>query len=1096
MTKHTNPSKAYKALPKASREQYERLMGNKNVQVFVKGIATSLQLQENLNRILDKYLPATLFTNPYVAGSAKRLRHKLIALNKALETSLVIKEVKALTAIVAEQQEGAYHPYIVITNRDYTKYLSVLAMATPYPQSMVDIYTANGTLTDGSDLVDAVENIYNIYTRNCDPTSLTETSKGLDQVIDMVEEVFSVLSNANYITSVLEPSIDMLVFGTISKLNTGNKNVSMFMSPLLNAIVKKNGLIDDELFLKKGVFPSKVTSQDISQAYNKAMHLWWDMFNSIGLGDKMVYLDDRYYTVQFASAIINSIYANYYALFDKRAKASYSVYGFLPKRLRGTVQFTPYITHSASLKEADLGILGCCPVVDLDISSVHTATRMLPELLDVKAQAAARGHLVVSKMLGAQNGTIVELPLENYNCSSEEVQKYEAGIRAADAYKIVSKLNLSKTSYAGRYMDLTGRVYYKAPHSFYSPVENKSVRELVRTAQNVNHPAKVDFNAEFDNQNKLIWLRADFTKPENYLSERFSSITYQYFASFATVLGLKVSGAKDTQAVFNTVQEFFSEPLDGMSLADKSVYTNRAVIAKLWVFLKDSCKSFKYDAEVYAEAYKFLKVMFSELPKGTCTYTVAYDATSSVTQLVSLYCGEEGLMLGSNVIPSEDYVRDVYISITENFLMSKPEVLGKEFLSLSAAQRSDRLKEELPANRRIVKFAWMTLVYGSPVLFVKAYGEEGLKMFNEFISETYPKFAKFIRVFEGLWGNSDKYTYVGRNRLFGRIENYKAVMPDGFEFNYIPTKSVDIFCHPDFLKLKISVSQVGYDLKNPNIEYKDNKVRKASDRSFGANIIHSVDALIAHEVITLCEFLPQLHNFILGGLAASMYKGTPLYQIFDGLLAQAPNIDGYRMYDKEFLRKQYDAVRGNQTLFAMCQYVVDNKNKLMRALKQSRFVSAIWLIPFAGVALNYLGNLIYKDSSVFAELSKIADEFVSLMEESLVATFDENQKASSSETYMFLCNQFYNTVELLPKKSFSVTTIHDSFHVLPCYSEQLFNIVRLQYAKFAESDLIEYILKSFFGNDFVAKEHMNFLTHVEKYELSTRVMNSKFVVTF
>lgn len=1069
-----------------------KLVANKNVQAFAASLHVFVELQNNANKAFE------------VMSSIDDLASvgKVSTLVDVLANSRAVKVASEFYDILVEKKLAWLDPAFLVSNKDYTKYLSCMALASIVPNQVANTFTVNNSIVDGTSILTLCEDFAKLFEDE-------EEEEGKEQKRDdaKVDALFaqinqeasnliSLVHKANYFVSVFVPSIDLLIAGTMSKIASRHGRISMFMSQLLNIVIKYEGLTSDKLFLSKGIFSSEMQPEDVAGIYDQAMSIWFKLFTEVGLSDMLTYFDDSYFTVQFTPEVLNAISEDYLSLFDKKTKVSYDANGLLPAYARKeNSEFTAYVTHSATVDENDLGILGNHDTLNVDIDAVQALLHEVPSFYDSEEAAIAKGDLSVSQytQVNLSGGDDTVVTVKNYTCSLEEQRKYQADNLTAQAIQVLSHFDLTGRITVGRYFDLTGRVYYKAPHDYFSPVANKNIRELVRVAENVDKNYYIDYDAEFTSDGKLAWLHWNTLSmtTEELLDKSFESVSYPFFAALSTALDNKVT-YPCARSIFDSVQEFFAPALEGKSLEDKSTYT-KEVASSLWKFFKEKVKAHEYTQDVYAEAVKFLKVMFSELPYGRCSFTAAYDATSSVTQLISLYCGEVALMEGCNVIPSanglNDCVKDVYISITKAFLEAFPEILGEE---VTEAELVDKLK----ANRLLVKYAWMTYIYGSPVDFIKAYGEDGLEKFEQFLAKTYPAFSHYIQVFQKLWSNPRKYTFNGRNKFLGRIHSYNATMPDGFEFNYIPVKSVDVFC-PSFLKLKVTYPQVGYDLLNRDVKYSDNKNRKASDRSFSANITHSVDALFARETILMCEHLPKMYKLITSGFLEAATHYSNLRNAIEGitsfLASNGCRID-FSTISKKEARKLYYAVKTDANLYAKCEYVVKHQDKLFRALTESRFTSALWLIPFAGVALKELGKVFDRECSVFNELSKIAYKLMDKLYEDMCYAVSLDEKSTDNPFYFV--NQLFVTLSLLPEEDFKVITIHDSFHVLPMFSKSLFNIVRMQYAKYAESDLYEYILASFFGRDFVYTEEMSFLNQKQKQELSSKVYSAPFIVTF
>lgn len=1049
----------------------------------------------------------------YTASQATRnlvnkLRDKLCFVSdiNSETSSKAARLAYELSAIIQDKAPVQLMPYFLLTCRSNTAYLSDMVSMCMVPEAVERMFTTTNDyrLTDGSDLVTRLTDIVNQYAGS---KNVQRAVDGLVVFTNLLQKVLSALEEIDTRLSVLRPFNDSLVSGSLYKSATGVEDMSIYISPVLNTVIEKYpSSTTDALFLERGVYSSDLSKQDLKRMYGSAFDKLKSLLNEVGLASSLVQNSEKYFTLQYNPYLLKSVAPKYGKLFLKSLKASYDPNGFLPKALRKKSYKSTYVTHASHLGKSDVGILGT-DVVATDVAALHVIPSSFPDLLNTRGLAISRGHLTIAESFALDPVTNKYTKSEvcNYICSEEQLNKYKSSEVLGASFEIVYALNTSATSETLRYFDSVGRVYNKVCHDFYSPQSNKVFRDLVRPVHDVQHSDEgVDFNSEFDSDGKLVWVSWDPNmSAEEYLDKCFGSNSYQIFAEFATKLGLKVKGTSTITDVMEKVQTFFDKALGGLSLADKATYT-KDVASKLWVFLEDSHTRYEKEPEVYSGAIKFLKAMFSELPQNRCSFTVAYDATSSVTQIISIFLGDESLMEGSNVISNgSSNVEDIYIRITEEFLTAYPELLGEEYLQLPDQDKLAYLAKALMENRPIVKKGYMTFTYGSPVRFQEKYGKKGVEKFYQFLDEKYPNFGRFIRTFDDLWYSNYNYTFNFRTRSYGRREEYKVVMPDGFNFIYVPVKSVDFFCPPDEAKLKVSTSQVGYDLLNKNFEYTDGKNRKGTDRSFSPNMVHSIDALICRETILMCERLPQIYHLIFEGVYICVKKvfGSCALDWFGQLFRNAPSglIKGISsdLISKDEARKLYYSVVGNNKVYTMFKYIVAHKDALMTAMQYSRFVSALWLLPFAGVALLKLGSIFGKSGMVnplYASLANIAEEFLNNMVVGIQNTY--TQVSGSTETFMYMYNQFVGTLENLPKEPFSVTTIHDSFHIRPVHSKELFKVVRLQYAKYAESDLFEYLLGSFFGNDFVTNEGLNFVTHKDKVDISAKVFNSKFLVTF
>lgn len=1060
-----------------ARAQFAALRNNANVQAFAKYLEVFAKLQDNLEKVSSKELS---FVDSGLTFNAALLFQGVSTLLASLDKSKAVKLAKEFYSIIVSQDDASVHPLFLLTNKNDSSYLATMALASLFPTEVANVFTSNGKVTDGQTILADLSFALEHFKQDNDVMSCQVTLSGITQ---RISALIGAVDEANGLVSVLVPSFDLLLSDTMHKLLHHRGDLSSFLSPLLNIFVRED--TDDELFKERNVFSENTSPEQIAALNNLAMHKWFDCFVAVGLGDKICYFDDKYFVAQFTVDVIKPLAENYIALFDKSIKTAYDVQAILPLELRKSkYKPTSYITKAVKQDKSCLGIFGSYNNVKLNVSALNVLRNEAPILFDSHDVAKARGDLSVETVLPLDllDPSATPVELYTYNCSPEQVRKYEAGVQLEQGYNVMMSFGLEEVD-AYRYCDLTGRVYFQTPHHVFNPNGSKNTRELIRLHDDVVSNREVDFDSEFNSDDKLIWLDIPAqvsSDPASLMDFLLDSNTYQFFAEFSEVLGNKISDVSDVTKIFTSVQDFFADGLaDGQSLADKSSYT-KDVATSLWKALKAKINRMEYEPEVYAGAEKFLKAVFGDLLNGRCSFTVPFDATSSVTQILSTYCGEYGLMEGSNVLSSGDTtVKDVYYLLAFHFVKSK-------------LMKTQNIKDD----RDTVKYSWMTLVYGSPIKFVEAYGEEGLVLFEEFLQENYPHAATFIQTFQNLWNNPRKYTFNNRTKVLGRIVDYKAFMPDGFVFQYTPIKSCEGYCS-DFIKLKFNYSQVGYDLLNRNVTYTDKKKRKSTDRSFLANIIHSVDALFVRESLLMCETLPSLKKFICRGLWHLLSKypeyHAAFYDAFCHIVNSSSTCNTSSKKAIKEAKQAYYAIKNNPVLFSKFEYIAEHKDELIVALKSSRFTSALWLIPFAGYALNDLAEDLGKHCEVFSQLADIAKEII----EYAMSTIDEAcaLTADSTENPTFMLSQLLETVVLIPETKVSLITLHDSFHTLPMNSKLLRKVVRLQYAKFAESDLVEHIMGSFFGDDFVIKEGLNFLNHKEKQELAAKVSESVFILT-
>lgn len=180
-------------------------------------------------------------------------------------------------------------------------------------------------------------------------------------------------------------------------------------------------------------------------------------------------------------------------------------------------------------------------------------------------------------------------------------------------------------------------------------------------------------------------------------------------------------------------------------------------------------------------------------------FPIGLDATCSVLQLMSCLTNDKAAMKCCNVIGTnkrEDAYRIVY----------------------------DRLKEEPEIDKELkrddVKQAIMTSCYGSNAKPKEIFGEANVEVFENVMSEMFPRVWKLNKIMLQKWN--------------AQTDEYSWVLPDNFH------AKVEVF------RERSIPFQFNKQVKYLSVKEKGSIPR---GRSLGANMIHSVDALVMRELV-------------------------------------------------------------------------------------------------------------------------------------------------------------------------------------------------------------------------------------------------------
>lgn len=228
----------------------------------------------------------------------------------------------------------------------------------------------------------------------------------------------------------------------------------------------------------------------------------------------------------------------------------------------------------------------------------------------------------------------------------------------------------------------------------------------------------------------------------------------------------------------------------------KAIHDNK--LQELW---ENASEPNMFLASVYA---------YEDMMAGRPVRTkIGLDATCSGPQILGICTGDESCCKLCNVIDEGKRV-DMY-----------SVVYG----------RMREICPEMPSNikRDNVKKAIMTFLYGSTERPRKEFGEEYLPVFLRAMKELLPKCVALNEMFVERW---DKYA-----------SSYSWIMPDNFHVHF----DVESMEEVPFIFNGQTMFARYYKKKPSN-----------SGRCLGPNATHSIDSLIAREMVRRCNILPNI----------------------------------------------------------------------------------------------------------------------------------------------------------------------------------------------------------------------------------------------
>lgn len=196
---------------------------------------------------------------------------------------------------------------------------------------------------------------------------------------------------------------------------------------------------------------------------------------------------------------------------------------------------------------------------------------------------------------------------------------------------------------------------------------------------------------------------------------------------------------------------------------------------------------------------------------------ISLDATTSVLQFQSVlthddYCGRI-----SNVFDTGSRL-DAYRIIQGEFTKMFPDM-------------------EITVDRQTLKEAVMPFCYGSVTKIRDLFGNNGAKYFGTYMDTTF-KFAKLVR------GLSDNWQ---------EVKTYGWVMPDNFHVE-VPVYNI-VSCEEP---LTLTSPNGSYEFIYSWSKHEPSKY----GRAYAANLVHSVDSLVAREIVTLAHFGGTKEKFL------------------------------------------------------------------------------------------------------------------------------------------------------------------------------------------------------------------------------------------
>lgn len=198
---------------------------------------------------------------------------------------------------------------------------------------------------------------------------------------------------------------------------------------------------------------------------------------------------------------------------------------------------------------------------------------------------------------------------------------------------------------------------------------------------------------------------------------------------------------------------------------------------------------------------------------GTTNIPVELDATCSQKQVVAVLTGDAQTATCCNIITDNSHIQDAY------------KLVADEMSSISG----------LKFNRKQIKKSDMIDGYGAGEERITEQLKEDLKeyyydgvvdVFYKAINTVCPMAGTLKTVFQSLWNNT-------------RTE-WNWTLPDGFKVKMLTTESRQITVNPFGME---EISIIGKMI-----------IPTSKNTSLGVNIIHSVDAYIARQMIVRCAF--------------------------------------------------------------------------------------------------------------------------------------------------------------------------------------------------------------------------------------------------
>lgn len=217
---------------------------------------------------------------------------------------------------------------------------------------------------------------------------------------------------------------------------------------------------------------------------------------------------------------------------------------------------------------------------------------------------------------------------------------------------------------------------------------------------------------------------------------------------------------------------------------------------------------------------------YRQMQKGQpIGYPISLDATASGMQILSCLTGDRAAAELCNVVDTE-HRRDPYTIIYE--IMTQ------------------RIGEAAKISRENTKQAIMTSLYGSVAMPKQVFGDGMLYYtFLAVMGEQAPAVWELNQVMLDIWDPT--------------VLSHDWIMPDNFHVH---------------VKVMDQVREVIHFLNEPFEVSKRINRPVEGGRSLGANLTHSVDALVVREMTRRCMYDPQQINYAQGVLESG-YAGSP-----------------------------------------------------------------------------------------------------------------------------------------------------------------------------------------------------------------------------